>query len=233
MPLFADTTLTHLENIGENAFASERPCIVDRTSLAIVSGTDVYTLPSYVINIRRITYKGWKVFPITHRDLRQSYQSGNQAGRPYWYIFNNVGQSQIKLMPVPTENISAEATYTNLWGPTINTKFIIEFYRLPDVSDLQNKYLIPNFIRRRLLKTFVLSRAFQMEGRGVNIKASKYWRARYDFLKSIYIDLLDDLNNKPRNIICNNITSHPYGQGPPAPQLPVSKYGISVDEITG
>src|SRR5438874_3543540 len=126
MSLFADATLTHLENIGENTFASERPCIVDRTSLAIVSGTDIYTLPSYVINVRRITYKGWKLFPLSHRDLRQSYQSGNQGGRPFWYIFNNIGQSQIKLMPVPTENITAENTYTNLWGPTISSKFIIE-----------------------------------------------------------------------------------------------------------
>jgi hypothetical protein len=243
MPLFTDAFLTLLETKGENTFAAERPCIIDRISLAITSTVDIYTLPSYVIDIKRITYKGWKVFPMPHRDLRASYLSGKQGGRPYWYVFNNIGQSQLKLFPVPQENITADNTYTNLWGAGILTDFIIEFYRLPDSTDSAARYNIPNFIRRRLLKSYVMSRAFQAEGRGTNVKATKYWRSKYDFLKSLYTELLDDLNNKPRNIIANNMQSRPYGFVPPPPMIPISKAspshgnlqwnGISVDDITG
>ena len=239
MPLFTDAVLSLLANKGENTFASERPCIVDRTSLAIVSGTDIYTLPNYVIDIKRITYKGWKLFPMPHRDLRQSYLSGKQGGRPYWYVFNNIGQSQIKLFPVPQENITADNTYTKLWGSGILTDFIIEFYRLPDSAGVSP--LIPVFFRRRLLKAYVASRSFQMEGRGVNLKASKYWKDRFGFLKETYSNLLDDLTNKPRNIIANNTVGRPYGFLPPPPLLPIGDtsshfpggQGIGVDDISG
>lgn len=220
----AATTLRFEQN-GEDEFASERPCIIDRISLDIITGTDIYSLPNSLISIRRITYLGWKVWPLPHRDLRDSYASGTQAGRPYWYIFNNIGQLQIKLFPVPSENLTA-ITGPTLWGSDILNCFIIEYFRLPD----QSTFKIPAFFRQRLLTYYSNRRNYAMEGRTQDVKASKYWGNKFETYKRIYSELLDDLNNKPRNLITSMAAQRPYGFSPPPPILPVDRYGYSVDD---
>jgi hypothetical protein len=225
--LFSNSAIQKFETDAEQDFATSRPCIIDRVSLDIISGTEIYDIPSYVTNIRRVTYRGWKLFPMPHRDLRQSFLSGTQGGRPYWYIFNNIGQSQIKLFPVPQENISMVSDTSTLWGSHIIDSFIIEFFRLPDTG-----FAIPDFIRRQLLKTYISKRLFQMEGKGVKLKTVRYMNQKFEMLKQIDIDLLDDLNNKPRNLMANNQSSKPYGVTPPPPVLPINRYGIAVDDMS-
>jgi hypothetical protein len=227
---YTATQITLLENQGENIFASERPCIIDRSSIAITSGTAIYTVPNYIVEIRRIMYRGWKLFPMPHRDLRHSYLSGQQGSRPYWYIYNNIGQSQIRLFPVPQENLLQVSSQSDLWGNNIQSSVVIEYFRVPDVSI---PLTIPIFMRRRLLKCYINKRAFQNEGKGTKLKLSQYWNMKFNNLKQVYTDLLDDLTNRPRNITANNQTMRPYGFLPPPPILPVDKYGIPVDDITG
>lgn len=222
---FDTTTTTRFEQNAEQEFASERPCIIDRISLDIVTGTGLYTLPSYLINIKRITYLGWKVYPLPHRDLRQSYQSGTQQGRPLWYIFNNIGQLQLKFFPVPSETIAA-ITGPTLYGSDIANCCVVEFYRQPDFADFK----IPAFFRQRLLTYYSNRRNFAMEGRTQDIKAANYWGKKYEAMKELYSNLLDDLNNKPRNLVASDNAQRPYGYTPPPPILPVSRFGISIDE---
>lgn len=222
---FDAATTLRWQNNAEAEFATERPCIIDRTSLDIVAGTSIYNLPSSCVSIRRMTYLGWKVYPLVHRDLRQSYQSGNQSSRPYWYIMNNVGQLQIKLFPVPSVSIAA-ITGPTLWGSDIINCFCIEYYRTPD----QVNFKIPDFFRTRLLTYYSNRRNFGMEGRTQDIKAMKYWGQKFEQYKQIYSNLLDDLTNKPRNLVASDSASRPYGYVPPPPILPVDRYGISVDE---
>lgn len=227
MPVFSSTNLTRFQRDGEQNFAAEFPCVIERISLSITSGTSQYVLPDSVANIRRMTYRGWKVWPLPHRDLRESFLNGQQSGRPYWYIFNNIGLQKIQLFPVPQENL--DAIQTGLWGESISDHFIIEFYAIPDQEQLK----IPHFIRRRLLKTYTAMRMFQSEGRGQNTKAYKYWAKKWDFAKATYGEALADLNNKPRNLIANEKGMNPYGFTPPPPILPVSRFGIAVDDISG
>lgn len=443
VPFGADTT-ARFQRTAEEQFASQASCIVDRASLSLIAGEALYDLPSYCVNVKRITYKGWKVFPLPHRDLRQSFQSGTQQSRPYWYIFNNIGQRKIRFFPVPSEYVSrsylnevlqdtpvgywrmnetslpavvdssgnnltgtfvnsptiqqpglligdpnksiqflqafinsasithtsklnlgdsftfewlhnnslsggsagicekgtgsfriritsnklrlmtgstelavssndfaSSTTYhcavvkvgsfikiyvngedvtipvtnvtltsnseplilayvpsanlcingrmdevavynyavpqirikqhyrasidtnasdTNLWGSAIPKKCIVEFYRLPDSI---NGPFIPPFIRQRLLLWYSNKRNYAMEGRTQDMKASVYFGEKYDMYHSFYTDLLDDLNNSPRNIVANTTTSRPYGFIPPPPLLPVDRFGYSVDDYNG
>src|SRR5207253_4675992 len=108
-------------------FAAENPCIVDRMSLNIISGTALYTLPSYVTDIRRVTWLGQKLWPVSHRDLRDTGLSGTQQSKPYNYIYNNIGQSKIQFFPVPSQSITAAITSNGLWGSEILTSVIVEF----------------------------------------------------------------------------------------------------------
>jgi len=225
--IFDSATISRFEANGEQNFAAERPCIVDRTSIEIFPGQANYTLPNYVVSIRRITYRGWKLYPMPHRTLRQSFLSGTQQSRPFWYIFNNQAQATIQLFPVPVEHLTPVATAAGLWGSDLINKFVVEFYRLPDSSQ---GITIPIFMRRRLLKCYINKNCFRMEGKAQNLKASEYWSGKYESLKEIFVNLLDELNSKPRNIVASSMNQRPYGYTPPPPILPIDRFGISVDE---
>ena len=58
-----------------------------------------------------------------------------------------------------------------------------------------------SFFRKRLIKAYVLKMCFSIEGRGQNLKASKYWHDKWNYYNEIYGMLLEELINEPRHII--------------------------------
>lgn len=222
MPIVFDAeTLTRLFSDAEAAFSSEFPCILDRLSLTIVSGTAAYILPDYVTSIKRISYKGVKLNPMPLRVQRQIFQSAMQSGRPFWYIFNNVGQSKINLYPVPNESITP--AITSLWEPAaITTDCIVQFWRVSDGVT----YTIPTYFRRRLLKLYVARLAFAMESKGQKIKNRDYFDQKWEVFKLMYSNLLDELHSKPRKLIISASTGNYY---PAGPMLPIDRYGSGVE----
>lgn len=235
---FDSSTITRFQNNAEDDFATSKPCIKSRASIALVAGTAVYNLPDYCISIARVTYLGWQVYPLPHRELRLSYVSGNQQSRPYWYIFNNIGLSQIRLFPVPS--LSVPQVVGDLWQPTqIIQGLVIEFYRMPNYTT----EIIPPFYRSKILGNYQLYRSYAMEGQYQDMKGSKYHYNKWLKHKAQATDLLDDLHNKPRNLIASGVSQRPYGFLPPPPLLPVSAnspsqgtliwQGIPIDDVTG
>jgi hypothetical protein len=204
----------------EETFVNEYNCIIDRLALDIVSGTDVYLLPDYVINIRRITYRGIKLDPISHRDQREALDGLTSQGRPDCYVFNNLGQMNIRLFPAPSETLVS--TQLDLFNPdVIREQCIVEFYAAPNGIT----YQIPDYFRRRMLKAGVLKYAFTAEGKGQNIKAAKYWSAKWQALKELYGDHLYDTLNTPRRLIQTDF----YGQFPAFATLPRDRFGIGLN----
>lgn len=222
MPTIFDAeTLTRLYNDAEQAFSIEFPCILDRLSLSIVSGTTAYTLPEYVHSIKRVTYKGVKVNPMPLRVQRQSFQSATQSGHPFWYIFNNVGQNKINLFPIPNETIAAGVG--DLWGPTeIAARCIVQYWRVAN----NTTFVIPPYFERRLLKLYVAKLAFAMESRGQKIKNRDYFDKKWEVFKQMYGNLLDELHSKPRKLIVSGSSASYF---PAGPMLPIDRYGVSVD----
>lgn len=224
MSVFSTEQLNRYTLAAEQEFSNEFKCIVDRVALPIVSGTSLYTLSDRVIDIRRITYRGIKIDPASHRNLRESFGGFNStaSGTPTDYIFNNLGQMVIKLFPTPSETLAhAQA---NLFTPTvILAQCIVEFYTLSDGIG----YKIPEYIRRRLLKAYVLKQAFLAEGKGQNLKMSKYWGKKWDYLKELYGNQIYDQLNTPRRLVSGGNTLK--NQYLARPQLPVSMQGYGVD----
>lgn len=221
MPIWSDTDIDRFAENGEADFAVQYPCIIDRVALSIVAGISEYTLQDYVTNIRRVTWKGTKVDPLPHRLFRDGFQgSGSQTGKPYWYIYNNIGQGKIKLFPAPSETIVS--TTDNLWSSAISTHCIVEYFRTSD----SDAFIIPEYIRRRLLKSYVLRQCFSMENQGQNKKVSKYFNNKWQVLSKLYGELLDDLSNKPRKLV---IGSGTYQGFPGTPLLPIDRFGVSVN----
>ncbi len=217
----SNVTINRLTAEGEGDFASEYPCIITRIAPAVVSGTAIITIPDDVLSIRRITYRGMKLDPLPHRQFRDCFQNSTQEGKPFWYIFNNVAQNTLQLFPTPNENIAASTS--NLYGSEIPNRLIIEYWQATNPTNV----FIPSYFRRRLLKSYALYGALHREGQQQNLKASKYYKQRYETLKKQYGLLLNDLHNKPRKLVIVGGTPHyPY---PGYPVLPIDRFGISVD----
>ena len=221
MPLFDATTITRLSQEGENSFAIDNPCILKRVAPATTSGVSLITLADDVKSIRRVTWKGYKLDSLPQRNFREVFQAANQQGRPFWYIFNSVGQNVIQLFPAPNESLSAAVT--DLWGAAIPNQLIVEYFCAPDFVTT----MIPSYFRRRLLKTYVLRGCFNIEGQGQNLQNSKYFKQRWEQLSKMYGQLLDDLHNKPRKLVVQGISAAYYFPG--RPLLPIDRFGISVD----
>jgi hypothetical protein len=221
MPLFNSSDLQRFYSQGENEISTDVPFLVDRLSLSVVAGTPTYQLPDYVASIRRVTYLGWRCDPLNQRNQREVFQSATQQGRPFWYVFNNIGAVQIRLFPAPGDTIAAG---TNLWSTDIPTSVIVEYYRATD----NVTFILPTWIRRRILKYYTAFRAYSIDGPGSNLKVAQYHMARWLQGKQDFTDVLHFLFTNPRKFCISDIVSSNYYPGEPV--LPIDQFGVSVDE---
>lgn len=223
MPVFSDATLTRLLNQGEIEASVERPFLVKRVSPAAVTGQAEYTLADECIDIRRLMWLGWKMDPLPMRNWREVFQGQNyQKSRPFWYIYNNIGLQKIKLFPAPDQD-----TLVSLdpWKPSgIINNFIVEYY-VP--SDNITKVL-PDFIKRQLLKIYVSKMIYAMEGPSQSLIMAKYFAQKWELKKTEWFLLLDALYGSPRKLVTNLIISNNYFPG--SPVLPITRFGIGVEE---
>lgn len=220
--LFSDSTINRFAQEGENAFAVEYPCILSRLALSVTVNVSKYSIPDSITSIRRVTWRGYKLDPLPERAKRDCFQNATQIGRPFWYVFNNVGLNKIQFFPIPDETIVA--SQVGLYDDAgIRSQVIVEYFQAPDFSTK----IIPAYIRRRLLKTYALRGCFNIEGQGQSLKNAKYWKAKWIFLKERYGLLLAELHNKPRKLVVNSITASYYFPG--SPILPIDRFGTSVN----
>lgn len=207
-------TIWSSANLEDWAFQAEQdisikaPCIVDRVALDIVSGQPLYEIPNNSIGIRRITWLGYKLYPITKIEVQDLYpnnsittgyfgvfssafsnaffvqaaNSGTTVGRPYHWAYSGYGWSKIQLYPTP--NLTVGTTSVGLWDTAIPNRCIVEYYRLPDTSS--QVYRVAPYIRRALIKDFVLAKAFQIEGIGQDLQASEWHNKRYEINLEIF-----------------------------------------------
>ena len=230
---------------AEITIAREIPCIVDRYSLPITPGVAIYQLPDYIDNIRKVFYKGERLDPVSVSEydkyvytqeentfgpfsdpaFSESFDSDSiitstPSGKPFRYFYNGHGENTIVLNPSPSEEIDI---YDNLYTTNIANAVIIEYYRLPDGVN----HVLPRFFRRRLIKSYVLFKAFAKEGDGQNLDASQYYFNRYTVglvkAKSIMNNIFMAITpvREPRNTRYKNL--------PARPVLPAN-FGIPVDE---
>ena len=184
MAIWSDATITRFLSEAEESVARETKCIIKRVALVIVSGTPVYTLPDDLISIRRVTWKGKQIHPVPHlKYIEQNHTSASST--PLWYIFNQQGRNSLRFYPIPDTAITGTAA--DLFGASIRTKVIVEYYALPSCTET-----IPVYIRRRILKSYAVSKCFMQEGNGQNYGAAQHYSRIYNLytgdFKSIYVD---------------------------------------------
>ena len=209
---------------GEDTFVTEYPCLISRVALNVVADTADYSLPDLLHSIRRVTWKGKKLWPLPKRFQNEMFQGVQftQKGEPDYYLYNGITSRTIRLFPTP--NVSLASTTSNLFGSEIGNRCIIEYFQLSDHSSK----VMPTFFRRRLLKSYILSKCFQVEGRGQNLKNAKYHEKKWEELSVVYGNLMSELYNRGRRLV----VTQPFVRSgtPGAPHYNYSKFGISVGE---
>lgn len=221
MPIIDDATITRFFNTGEVEVSQEVNFLTDRLSISVVAGTAIYVLPDYVRDIRRITYLGNKLDPLTGRSYRDFFGPGNQQSTPFWYLYNNVQQNSIQFFPVPAQTIP---TVTNVWDSDIPNGVIVEFNRISDNVD----FIMPPWGRRQVVKRYVSLMNYKIEGPGQNLKIAKYYEAQWPFWKARFKARIDELYGVSRKLIITGITTNNWY--PASPILPIDQFGIYVDE---
>ncbi len=211
--------LERLVNQGEQTISAEVDFLVDRFILPATVGVSTYLLPDYVSSIRRVTWLGYKCDPMPQKYQSQIFQDAKQVGRPYWYVYDNLGIRKISLFPVPNQSLS---TLGDPWmGTTIGNTAIVEFWR---ISDNQN-FILPLYFRRQLLRYFLANKTYQKEGRGNKMLLWKYYSQRWLLEKARFEDFLESVNTRPRGIV---VPQGGYGRTlPHDPMLPIDRFGTS------
>lgn len=219
MAIWSAATITRFVTEGEKEIAKAIKCLVTRVSLATVVGTAEYTLPTDCLFTTRITWKGKELEPMPAREFHAEDNTTAQS-EPLWYVFNQIGRNKVKFHPVPSEAFSLVVDDDDLWGPAIGTSVIVEYYQVPS-----DTVPIPVYIRRRLIKYYVLKSCFGLEGKGQNLKAAKKFQERFDFYLAIFKRIYSD------TFIAKNPTLGGGSQGRMnAPPRLSYKYGVGVDQ---
>lgn len=221
MPTITTDTLTRLYNKGEVTVSRDVPFLVERLTFPLVAGQGEYIIPDYVTQIRRITYLGTKVWPLGERMYRYSFQNGGQSGTPFWYVYNNVLSNKIRFYPgVPTSLSSATG---NLWAEGIPTGLIIEYFRLAN----NTTFVLPDWIRNRLLKRYVAYQSFLIEGPNQSNKFTAYFQTEYQKWELTFKTLISEYYSYGRLFTITGRLAGSYF--PASPILPIDRFGISVD----
>lgn len=202
MSIWSNATISRFAQEAENEIASEVHCIIVRLSLQIQSFVPAYSIPSDCLSLRRVTWKGKKLDALGTRPIDEyrvtnpnfifgafdsaaftsafyinSTSVGTPAGTPYAYWFSSFGENVISLLPIPNSAIAFNSGDLFL-GDVIQNSFVVEYWAYPDFNSSTQR--IPAWIRRRIIKSYVLYKCMSQEGPGYDEVGSKFYKSLYE-----------------------------------------------------
>ncbi len=200
MPIWSDNLLSQLAADAEQEICKQIPCLFYRFCMATTKGKSVYTLPNFVRSVRSVAWRGKKLDPVSWEELTlltpatavvsegagPTYpQIGieTSVSRPLWYGFHPTNVLDIRFYPCPDESFTSNAEPP--YSPSPNgSSCIVSCWRNPDETFADATSLLPAYIDRRTRKAYVAWKAFEKDGKGQNLKAAAFYKAKFDFLIS-------------------------------------------------
>lgn len=193
--IWSDTYIQSLAVDAIGQIAIDVNCIYVRECVATQFGVSVIRLPNYVRTVRRVTWRGRTLDAMSFDELTlltpatvfvdaNSPNSNIESsiGRPLFYAMHPTNPWDIRLYPTPNESFTTSGE-PNPYAPTFNSpSCIVDSYRMPDSTSTIPTISLPIYIVRRTQKAYVLWKAFASEGKGQNLRASAYYKSKYDFL---------------------------------------------------
>lgn len=192
--IWASDFLQQLATDAESSINVDLPVIYQKFYLPVTQGISVYTLPSFVRSVERVTWRGRALDGVSWEELQfltpatyfQSLANREEASQstPLYYAMHPTNPYDIRLYPCP--NISLlDFTGLDPYGQTANEPACcISCMRNTDTSGNDATALLPVYIDRRTRKAYVLWKSFEAEGKGQNLRAATYYKKKYAFLIS-------------------------------------------------
>ncbi len=189
--IWTDQQLSQWATDALGQITSDVHCIWAREALTITQGVSVVTLPCYVRTVRRVTWRGKSLDPLQWEEfilvtpatvfvaLGSSANVETSLSRPLYYCMHPTNPYDLRLYPTPNESFNP--TGFDPYSPQPNeSACVVDYYRTAD--DKSPQINIPPYILRRTQKAYVMWKAFNAEGKGQDLKASKYYHLKYNFL---------------------------------------------------
>lgn len=212
------TTIDRYFSNGERELSMEVPWVVDRLTLGLTANTAVYNLPDYLLDIRRVTYQGKKLIPMKESWRKGYFQGVQQWSEPVFYSTDFIGNDkEIRFIPGPAVNVSSG---TNPWYSDIRTKLVIEYFRTTD-----DTHTLPSYLRDNYLGNYCGFQHYKREGHTQNLKASQYYKSRWDECKQMWMKLHNKILLSPRCLTIMGVPSQITM--PHQPVLPITQYGYA------
>jgi hypothetical protein len=188
---------------AEQEINKDVQCVFEKCYLATTAGISLYTLPSYIRSLRRVTWLAKMLDPVSWEEMtqltpatvvlnppNQIFNEESTSGTPLYYAMYPVAPYTIRLYPTPS--LSLPATGGNPYATLPNEQFCALSYWREIDQTLQNPAeMLPPYVDRRMRKAYILWKAYGAEGQGQNLKASEYYGKKYQFL----IDRFRLINN--------------------------------------
>jgi hypothetical protein len=185
--IWSDAFLDQLGTDAEQQINQDLQAIYFKFCLPVTLGVSVYKLPSYLRSIDRITWRGKALDPVNWDELLMLSPATvggfveTSLSRPLYYCMHPTDTYAVRFYPTPDESFTD--TGDTPYSPTVNAPAcIISCWRTTDDTFLDPKLLLPPYIDRRTRKAYVLWKAFAAEGKGQDLRASAYYKKKYDFL---------------------------------------------------
>lgn len=196
--IFQPPFLSQLATDAEQDINKRVQCIFYRFYLPVTTGLSVYTLPSYVRSVRKISWMGkyldaenWEelqfLTPATVFDAPGAPTNVEASvSRPLYYAMHPTNPYDVRLYPCPDTTLDV-SIFNPLgddpYSPYPNEQHCtVSCWRNIDSTFGDPNSLLPTYIDRRTRKAFILWKAFSAEGKGQNLKAAAYYQQKYEFL---------------------------------------------------
>lgn len=226
--LWTDSYLDQLLTDAAQDINDTVNCLYDKMYITITENIGVYTLDPIVKKVLRVTWRGWKLEPISWDDLlalspatsivNPSVEVNTQIGRPQWYAMHPTNIYDIRLFPTPNESFTPTG---DPFSPEVNEpQCNVSFWRNIDLTNPLAS--LPTYIDQRTRKAYAAWRAFEKEGRGQSANAAMYYKKKYDFLVEQFRMINSSCFLSKRLTLNDNDVAINDGMRYPRPWLPAN-----------
>lgn len=191
MEIHDSDILTELAREAEILLSRKVHCIFHRESLAITSGESIYSLPTGLYDIMRITWLGNKLEPwnpeqFSGFNLKPHVDASEST--PQFYMLLGYDYDKIRFYPTPPTSIDAISSSAIDKGASVDAGVIISGWRAADPTG--ETYRIPDWIRDLLTYYYKTGKAFMYEGQAQDQDIARIYLQQFEQYANLFKDFV-------------------------------------------
>jgi hypothetical protein len=185
--IFSDAILSQFISEGEVFVNNKINLVWTKFSVAVTAGTAAYPLSTNVKRITRVTWLGRRLIPLSQMEISRIYpryrSEQSVAATPDFFAVDADGYHTIRFLATPSITIPANDAIV---FSDAGARSLVTVAGYMNIAESTTKLTIPHYYARPLIKEFVLWKAYRIEGKGYNSRASDYHKARFTARLEVY-----------------------------------------------